>query len=163
MSEKLRAVKVELIQPGRSPYRFMEKMRKRYHPELKRARIALAWRISYKPDREGHLVLGKCHKASDLQRELSDYDYVILLNKEVWNDSKFSKRKKYALMDHEMCHAAPVLDKKGRIKKDDRGRYCWRMRDHDVEEFYEVVKRHGKWKRDLELFAKELLRKRHKK
>ncbi|SRR6266436_10005032 len=162
MSEKLRIVRVELIQPGRSPYRFMEKMCKRYHPELRKARIALAWRISYKPDKDGHIILGKCHKASDLQRELADYDYVILLNKEVWNDKEFTKKQKYALIDHEMCHAAPVFNKKGKNKKDDRGRYCWRMRDHDVEEFHEIVKRHGIWKRDLELFAAALLQKRRK-
>lgn len=160
--EKLKVVRVELIPLRKSPYKIMEKMRKRYHPELRKAKIALAWRTSYRPDKDGHLILGKCHKASDLQRELSEYDFVILLNKEAWNNEKFDKKKKYALMDHEMCHAAPSFNKKGKQKKDDHGRYVWRMRDHDVEEFHEIVDRHGIWKRDLETFAEKLLKKRRK-
>ena len=160
--EKLKSVRVVLIEEGKSPYVILEKMRRRYHPELRKARIALAWRLSNKPDKDGHIVLGKCHKASDLQRELAQYDYVILLNKEAWNNEKFDKKKKYALMDHEMCHARPLLDKGGKIRKDERGRYCWRMRDHDIEEFHEIVDRHGIWKRDLEIFAEKLLKRRKK-
>ena len=70
---------------------------------------------------------------------------------------------KYALIDHEMCHAAPVVNKEGKHKKDERDRYVWRMRDHDIEEFHEIVKRHGIWKRDLEIFAEALLKKGKKK
>lgn len=36
----------------------------------------------------------------------------------------------------------------------ERGRLLWRLRRHDVEEFRDVVTRHGFYKADLALFAK---------
>ena len=158
--ESLKSVRVELIPENKSIYKIMNKVRKKYHRGLKRAKIALVWKIKSKPDKDGHLELGKCHKASDLQKELSVYDFVISLNKEAWNEEKFTKKMKYALIDHELCHAAPSMNKSGHQKKDVRGRYCFRMRDHDIEEFREIVERHGVWKRDLELFAEALLKRR---
>src|ERR1700756_493258 len=165
MSEKkesLKSVRVELIPPNKSPYKLLKKMRDKYHREVRKAKIALAWRIKIKPDKDGHLLLGKCVRTSDLQRELADWDYVILLNKEVWNDPEFTKKKKYALLDHELCHAAPVYNRKGKQRKNTRGRYIFRMRDHDIEEFRDIVKRHGCYKQDLELFAEALLKRRRK-
>ena len=141
----------------------MAKIRKKYHHDIRKAKVALMWRIAYKPDKDGHLILGKCHKVSDLDKELSKWDFVILLNKEVWNDPKFTDKKKAALLDHELMHCGKVENKNGHSKKDERGRYVFRTRKHDVEEFHDIVKRHGIWKRDLEIFAEQLLlRKRRK-
>ena len=141
------------------PYQILDKMRI-FHGELEEAQIAIAWRKRLSTDKDGHLVLGKCMKASDLQRELSEYDFVILLNREVWLDPAFTEEKKQALMDHEMCHAARAFDDKGTEQRDERGRAVWRTRKHDIEEFQEIVKRHGCYKKDLERFADELLKKR---
>jgi hypothetical protein len=53
-----------------------------------------------------------------------------------------------------------VLDKKTlEPKYDERGRNVWRVRKHDIEEFQAIVERHGCYKRDLENFAKSLLKK----
>lgn len=86
------------------------------------------------------------------------FDYVIVLNKEVWEDPEFSREKKLALLDHEMCHTAPALDADGDKVRDTKGRLCWRVRGHDIEEFRGIVERHGTYKRDLEMFAQALLR-----
>ncbi len=139
------------------PYRILAEIRGKFHNDLEQAKIALAWRKSLKADKDGHLMLGKCVKASDLQRELAIYDFLILLNREVWMDMDFTAEKKKALLDHELCHATSVLDKFGMQKYDERGRAIWRVRKHDIEEFREVVQRHGCYKRDLELFARSLL------
>lgn len=160
--ESPKKVRFELIPETKSVYVMLRKMLKRYHTELCHAKVALAWRIALKPDKDGHLVLGKCLKQSDLQKEFHKYDFVILLNKEVWNDEKFDKKKKYALIDHELCHAAPQINKKGKQKKDERGRYVFRSRAHELEEFRCIVERHGCYKRDLELFAESLLKRRRK-
>lgn len=167
MSDSLKAVRVRLIpweKDGKRtfPYRLLDKIRKKSHTSIKRAKIALAWRIALKPDRDGHLVLGMCKRASDLQRELADWDFVILLNKEVWKDKEFTTDKKMALLDHELCHAAPALTRDGEHKQDERGRYVWRIRKHDIEEFQGIVERHGCYKRDLEEFAEALLKRRRK-
>lgn len=66
-----------------------------------------------------------------------------------------------ALLDHELCHAAPSLDDETLdVKYDERGRPVWRVRKHNIEEFTEVVERHGLWKKDLERFAEAIAKKR---
>src|SRR4051812_39232899 len=59
-----------------------------HHEDLDRTnvRIALAWCTSWKPDADGRLTLGKCKKATDLDRELAPYDFVILLNRDFWQN-----------------------------------------------------------------------------
>jgi hypothetical protein len=150
-------VNFELIEDKNSDsYRFLADIRKAYHKDLDSARIVLAWRTSLKPDVDGHITLGKCVKVTDLHKELADYDFIILLNREVWESKEFTADKKRALIDHELCHAARAKDKNG-PKVDDRSRPVWRTRKHDIEEFSEVVARHGCYKSDLEQFAKALL------
>lgn len=142
------------------PYRILREIRDKHHKELEYASIALAWRKSLKPDKDGHLILGKCIKASDLAKEFAPFDFIILLNREVWRDMDFTVAKKRALVDHELCHAATSIDKWGEQKYDERGRPVYRVRKHDIEEFRAIVERHGVYKRDLELFAEALLKKR---
>lgn len=162
---KPKPINFELIPPmdgmhEPEPYKILREMREKYHTDLSKARIALAWRKKLKRDVDGHLILGRCVKASDLQRELVNWDFVILLNREVWLDDAFTPEKKRALMDHELCHADAARDKDGFPKRDERDRFVWRTRKHDIEEFRDVVKRHGCYKADLEEFAKALALKR---
>ena len=162
---KPKAINFEMIPPmdgmhEPEPYKILREIREKYHSDLSKARIALAWRKKLKRDGDGHLILGRCVKASDLQRELVDWDFVILLNREVWFDEAFTPAKKRALVDHELCHADAARDKDGFPKRDERDRFVWRTRKHDIEEFRDIVKRHGCYKADLEEFAKALLVKR---
>ena len=142
------------------PYRILREVRNKDHRDIRDAKIALAWRKNLKPNVDGHLMLGKCVKASDLQKELAEWDFVILLNREVWTDPEFTAAKKKALIDHELCHAAPAMTPDFENKYDARGRQLFRTRGHDIEEFFAVVQRHGYYKRDLEKFAEALLKKR---
>lgn len=143
------------------PYELLAEVRAEQHFDCAEARIALAWRKGLKPNVDGRLILGQCVKLNDLQREMVPFDYVIVLNKEVWEDPEFDRAKKLALLDHEMCHTAPALDADGDKVRDTKGRLCWRLRGHDIEEFYGIVERHGCYKRDLQKFA-EALRERRK-
>lgn len=127
----------------------------KWHDELaSRGKVALAWRKNTKSDVDGHIVLGKCVKVSDLQKEFIHYDFIIVLNKEYWD--QFNDAQRLALMDHELCHAQPAEDKECEQKEDERGRKLWRLRKHDIEEFREIVQRHGCYKLDLEKFAEAL-------
>jgi len=158
---KPKRINFQLIPPngGHEAYKLMAELRNKHHESTSAAKIALAWRIGLKPNVDGQLLLGKCVKASDLNREVAPYDFVILLNREVWDHCDFDRTKKLALLDHELCHAEIVLDKdSGEPKYDERGRNVWRVRKHDIEEFQAVIERHGCYKRDLEYFAKALLR-----
>jgi hypothetical protein len=126
----------------------------RWHDELNSAHIGLAWRKALKADVDGHIVLGRCVKISELHKEFLPFDFIVVLNKEYWDF--FDDDKRLALMDHELCHAAAALDQESEQKEDDRGRPLWRVRKHDIEEFRDVVQRHGCYKSDLEEFAKAL-------
>ena len=156
---KRKKINFELIEDTESePYQILAAIRV-FHDDIREASIALAWRKELKPDKDGHLVLGKCVKVSDLYREFAAYDFVIVLNREVWQDSDFTDEQRHALMDHELCHAAGATDDDG-AQYDERGRRVFRVRKHDIEEFRSIVERHGCYKRDLEMFAESLLKKR---
>jgi hypothetical protein len=128
----------------------------RWHGDLREAELGLAWRKNWTTDADGKITLGKCVKVSDLQREFMDYDFIIVLNKEIWHAQEWGHDKKLALMDHELCHATTALDEFGDVKYNEQDRPVFRTRKHDIEEFREVVERHGCYKADLEEFAKTL-------
>jgi hypothetical protein len=135
-----------------------------HHEEISQAnvRIALAWAKSWKPDIDGRLTLGKCKKATDLDRELSPFDFVILLNREWWLHPRTTEAQREAVLDHECCHMAIARDAQtGEPVIDDRGRNVFRMRKHTIEEFTEIVDRHGIYKHDVEAFARAVYRAEH--
>ena len=134
------------------PYRLMEQLREKYHWHLYGASIAIAWRIGWKPDADGHIRLGQCLKRGDLDRELDGFDFVILLNEEYWQG--LDDAQKLAIIDHELCHAQIVCDADGEAQRDDRGRLVCRIRKHDIEEFKDIVQRHGLYTDDLAEIAK---------
>ena len=146
------------MKPLPEPYKLMAAVRKDYHPDIKEARIALAWRKEWKADKDGHLKLGMCIKASDLQKELAEWDFVILLNFEVWNSKEFDRAKKVALLDHELSHTGQALDKDGEPKVDAKGRKVFRVIRHEIEEFVGVIQRNGCYKRDLQIFAETIMK-----
>jgi len=157
---KPKRVRFQLIDPKERPepeaYRLLRELRTEQHFDTAEAKIALAWQKGIKADVDGRLMLGKCVRASELQRELVDLDFVILLNREVWDDPEFIEKKKIALLDHEMSDAARAVDADGDPVTDTKGRPVWRTRGHDIEEFRAVVERHGCYKYDLEKFAEAL-------
>jgi hypothetical protein len=121
---------------GEPVYRLLRELVMAYHEHLKDARIALAWCTSWKPDVDGRVTLGKCKKASDLDRELATFDFIILLKKSFWQDLAVTPDQRRALLDHELCHAGVKLDERtGEPVYDERGRKVYRVVKHDVEEF----------------------------
>lgn len=156
-------VNYQIIEDRESePYKLLNEALGKWHEDLYRrgARIALAWRTRQKPDLDGHLILGRCVKVGDLQKEFAAYDFIIVLNREVWDSPDFGTARKLALVDHELCHAAVSYNEEtGEPKYDERDRPVFRIVKHDIEEFRAVVARHGCYKGDLEAFAETLLKK----
>lgn len=145
---------------GKPMYELLDDILRSHHEALANqdVRIALAWQHTWKPDVDGRVTLGKCKKASDLDRELAPYDFVVILNKEFWVNPKVTADQRCALLDHELCHAAIAYDEHGEPKVDDRGRVIYRVRKHDIEEFRDIVARYGCYKYDLQQFAAALRR-----
>jgi hypothetical protein len=132
-----------------------------HHPELEEAKIALLFNRSWKVSASGRLTLGKCKLASDLDRALSDFDVAIQLNEEFWLDDETTDEQRRALLDHELCHAKLRIDPEtGDPLLNELGRRVYAIRPHDVEEFEDIIKRHGTYKRDLERFAAAMLTRR---
>lgn len=155
---KPKKVPYELIGRDDEPemYQRLGALVNEHHRHLKDARIGLAWCDKWKRSVDGRLTLGMCRKASDLDRELADFDFLILVNRTFWQSGEVSAAQRTALLDHELCHAEVAKDKYGDPRRDERGRKVWRLRHHDVEEFAAIIERHGCYKRDLELFAASL-------
>jgi len=151
---KAKKVPYVLLSPEQWPavFEVMNELIARHHRHLTNARIALAWHMSLKADVDGKLVLGKAKKASDLDREIAPYDFVIILNSDFWNEVNTNDAQRKALMDHELSHCEVALDEDGDPKEDEKGRTVWRIRKHDIEEFTGVVQRNGIYKGDLEAF-----------
>ena len=145
-----------------SEYKLVDQLVKAHHTDLRDARIALAWCTSWRRDVDGRIKLGQCRRASALDRQLHEFDFVILLQKEFWTNVTVSNEQRTALVDHELCHASVKLDPhNGEPIEDENGRKVYRTRKHDIEEFGEIVERHGLYKRDLEQFAQAILRAQH--
>ena len=95
---KPKKVPFELILPGQvflsgQPYELLAEIRAEQHFDVAEARIGLAWRKGTKPNADGKIVLGRCVLINGLHRELVDYDFVIVLNKEFWEDPEFDRLK----------------------------------------------------------------------
>lgn len=133
-------------------YAIMDKLIEQHHSHLSGAKIAIAWRFGWKANTDGRVTLGQAKKGSDLDREMHDHDFVILLNHEAWNGGSLNEQQRVALIDHELCHCQVAKDSNGETKTDENGRTCYRIRKHDCEDFKEVISRHGLWKPDVEDF-----------
>jgi hypothetical protein len=111
-----------------------------YHPHLNDVRVDYLFR--YPPQfTAGRIVLGKARKISGLNAFLarnSEPFFVMEIAGDPWET--LSARRKEALVDHELKH----------MQIDDAGVAV--VIPHDIEEFVEVIERHGIWNRSLETF-----------
>jgi hypothetical protein len=157
---KPKKIAYELIPEAEHPemYELLRDLIAGAHDHLIGANIGLAWALSWKPNVDGQLVLGKCKKASDLDRLLHGLDFVIILNRAAWNVKGFAEHQE-ALLFHELCHAEVAIDPdSGDPVYDTAGHQVFRTRKHDIEEFQSVVARYGCWKKELEEFARAALK-----
>jgi len=117
-----------------------------YHPHLIPARILYLFTDAAR-SKAGRVVLGSAKRLSALEQFLTRedeedaqtaYDFIILMSSEEWQLLTPTQRE--ALVDHELMHCTV-------------GKNGWALRGHDVEEFREIIERHGFWKQDLQQFA----------
>lgn len=162
MGKNVKAVGYELIAPdsedGLKVYGMVRELVELYHEDLRDARIAVAFNLNWRPDVDGRLTVGKIKRATDLDRELASFDLVLIVLRRFWNDDETTDAQRRALLDHELQHATLALDSDLEPIEDERGRKQYRLRKHDIEEFSAVVERHGLYKKDLERFAKSIMK-----
>jgi hypothetical protein len=142
---------------GKSVFKLITEVLKRWKKDLSSARIGAAWMVGKKPDKDGVVTLGRMKKCSELERQLHQLDAIVLLNQDYWRMLKDEQR--LALVHHELCHLDQALDSNGELAYDGHGERKWRLRKHDVEEFNEVIRSHGCYKADIVSFVKEAVTK----
>lgn len=102
----------------------------------------------------GKVVYGKARKVDGLTAYLAYPDednlvrefFILEFARDVW--ATLSDDSKRALVDHELCHCS--------IDIDDEGELHLAIRPHDIEEFNEIIERHGMWTPDLQEFRKSI-------
>lgn len=125
-----------------------------HHTQLADAPIVYVFRAKATQSK-GHLVLGRARRVSGLNAFLvalaagdvsedepeEGHDFFVMeIAQDMWATA--SEQQKAALIDHELSHFG-VDPEKGTFV----------IRGHDIEEFADVVARHGLWQPDLEVFA----------
>lgn len=109
-----------------------------YHKHLTTARIRYL-RRSGDWVSGGKTRLGSAVKLSARDRHLVGADFAVIVNDDEWAELEPARRR--AVVDHELCH----------LGMNDDGAWC--LLRHDVEEFGEVIARHGLWNADVQAFA----------
>jgi predicted metallopeptidase len=117
-----------------------------HHPHLQHAAIAYLMR-TLDPDKKLKLPVKRAGKKSkvakaigvpELWHAICGFDFVMSVDELFW--AFMSADCKEAVVDHELCHFA----------HDEDG---WYIRDHDIQEFTAILKRHGFYMPELKEFC----------
>jgi hypothetical protein len=114
-----------------------------YHPDLATAKFRYVFREKA-GKKGGKTVLGTVKKAGDLIKFMTEFDYIMEVALDTWNELDETKRA--ALVDHllERCYGE---------EDEDSGEMRWKTREPDVQEFTSILRRHGAWNEDLVNFV----------
>lgn len=151
----------DILPKGTYPklYATMERLWKLHHAkrvgiEGANCKIALGRAFKWKENADGQMRLGRCRILSELDRQLTGFDVVILLHNCLLGEAKDTAKLQEAVLDHELCHVAIQEDTQDAGPKyDGHERIKYRCRRHDLEEFREIIERHGAYKPDVGEFA----------
>lgn len=124
------------------------------HPHLAGTRVEYFFQ-EHASRKGGKLVLGNARKVSGLNAMLAtpgatssegNEFFVIVIAEDMWDTLGNSQRE--ALVDHELSHCGIDVDDSGNVKL--------HLINHDVEEFADILRRHGLWKPDLTDFLEAI-------
>jgi hypothetical protein len=120
----------------------------KYHPHLLDPSVRMYYRwVEKAPKKNGKTVYGRASKVDGLALSLVDHDgpcFCIVISKDRW--FMLSPAQRDALVDHQLCHCGLSEDNEPRAE----------MWPHDLEEFRQIVQRHGLWLEDVEAMAKTM-------
>ena len=116
-----------------------------YHAELVTARIMYCF-SSDCWTKNGREVWGKVQKFSGFNEWVVEKDFVVMVALEKWDD--LTEPQRTALVDHLLSSCTGEED-------DDTGEYKWKVLDPEVQEFTDVLFRHGAWNESLRDFVRQ--------
>lgn len=124
-----------------------------HYPDLAEANLDIAymWRSEAMAMGEGRVAAGQCVHVADREHALHGHDFLIIMARDVWLDATPEFRR--AVVDHELSHVGIRKDEDGGNAVDeDTGRIKTFCRRHEVEEFSDVLERHGAYHSSLVRF-----------
>lgn len=120
----------------------------KHRPELKPLKISYMFRPEAAIS-NGIVTVGMCIRPDDRNYLMHQHDFIVEIAKDVWDDATTDFR--IALVDHELGHCGirmdgdePEVDPSGRLKTF--------TRKHEIEEFADVLERHGAYHSKLREF-----------
>lgn len=119
------------------------------HPELKEAK--LLWLVTTGKVKCAPKVLNPFERylsSGDVDPTVEDgFDLACIVNEELWDYLAVTNgaEGRRALVDHLLCHIERQVD--------DEGTVVWKIAKHPIEEFPDVVRRHGLWRPELRDFG----------
>ncbi len=126
--------------------RLTEQVMRAHHEHLVDAPILLLFR-DQAAKRAGKLVAATTSKMSAKDNAIADatppYAFKIEIANDLWTLNTDAWRR--ALVDHELCHC-------GGNSEDG-----WELIGHDLEEFSEIVERHGLWTSNVKDFCERVV------
>ncbi len=107
-----------------------------HHPHLSRARILCLGKPKASVKGQSTVVATASRAPKNLAALYKDaagvdVHYLITIGRGAWD--ALDQEQKRIVIDHELCHFTGL---------DDKGRWALRG-DHDIQEFHEIIKRHG--------------------
>jgi hypothetical protein len=132
-----------------------ERLIDEHHPHLQDAKNLIGYYIRYGTSDWA----GKAKKCTAFERHVTGKYMFVFINDDAWRSLHEPQQK--ALVDHELCHftrtRTEIIDPETKMWKSDWAEADdpanWSIREHDVEEFSDVIRRHGLWERGIEQFA----------
>ena len=163
-------------------YTIMNRLVSSYHSHLAEAKIVI-YASDKNRTKANRIVIADASKAPAKLKASTNADFTITLYMTPWGDLNVEQRD--ACLDHELSHCGVhyepcqeqvgqsrqgrprmqvVRDEYGRIqytneiKRDENDEPKWRLLPHDLEEFGDVVERHGRWDEAIQSFSEALNR-----
>lgn len=117
------------------------------------------------PVSDGKVTGGMCIRVDDRNRTIHDHDFIIEISKDIWDEA--TDQFKEALVDHELGHVGIRMSKEDGAEDDPiydetTNRPKTFIRKHDIEEFEDVLERHGAFHKGLRDFLDAFARGRSK-
>ena len=125
--------------PASDAEKIAKELIQRFHPHLIDANIEFTYRDG-KWNKNGRPVIGDVKLMSPYFKALTDLDFGIIINYNLW--SKITSPKQHrAMLDHLLAYCYFTEDKKGNLK--------WKKIAPTIHEFPEIIARNGAYSQDV--------------